>query len=75
MTRSERGMIGKVQREMLEIGALPEEIDLVCLWVKRKFETVSVMAVPKWWSTALSEAAKQQSSTIEEVLQAWNQGE
>jgi hypothetical protein len=30
------------------------------------------MAVPKWWSTALSEAAKQQSSTIEEVLRAWN---
>lgn len=72
VTKSERSMIGKVLVELLEVGATPDEARTVCAYVQRKFDPVSVMAVPKWYSVALRESTP--TSTIEEVMREWTSG-
>ena len=72
LTKSERSMIGKVVRELLECGATPEEANITCLYVRRRFDPVSVMAVAKWHSEAQRDHARvSQPSVLGEVVQLW----
>ena len=51
-TKTERTQFGRVVNELMEAGAIPEEVRKACIYVKTAFDNPSVFAVLKWFTTA-----------------------
>lgn len=68
-TKTERTQFGRVVNELMEAGAIPEEVRKACVYVKATFDSPSVFAVTKWFTVAQQAQVKvsPQQAAIEQL--------